>query len=400
MSEGANQNAKMKLETGLIHLGDEFNTTSAVAPPIWQTSTYLAPEDPAAFSELAASINPTEFYSRHGNPTNAQVQAIIASLEHAEAALVTASGMGAVSAAVFASVKAGEHVVTQKILYAASMILFRDLLPKYGVEVTFVEATDTAAFEKAIRPNTKLIYLETPVNPLMTLTDLKAVSALAKKRGITTICDNTFASPINQRPIDLGIDVVIHSATKFLGGHSDLTAGAICGTKEFVKAAWRMMIIFGSSLASFDSWLLLRGLRTLSLRMERINANAIALADYLVSHPNIETVHFPFLKTHPQLSLAKSQMLGPSGMMSFEVRGESEEEKFDNAQSLLKKLRFPKNAVSLGGVETLIVHPASMWRYHYTPEQRKASGIGLGLIRLSVGIEHIDDLIGDFREAL
>ncbi|MFQ3597201.1 MAG: aminotransferase class I/II-fold pyridoxal phosphate-dependent enzyme [Chloroherpetonaceae bacterium] len=389
-----------RTETTLIHGGSAINETNAVVPPIWQTSTYKAPDDPEAFSALAASTNPSEFYSRHGNPTNKQIEEILATLEGTESAMLTSSGMGAISTVVLSQVKAGEHVVAQSSLYAATMVLLRDVLPKWNIEVSFVNQTDNAAFEAAIRPNTKLIYVETPSNPMMRLTDLAFIGKLGHARNIITVCDNTFATPLNQRPHDFGIDAIVHSATKYLGGHSDLTAGAICASKSIVEDCWKMMIVLGAPLASFDAWLLLRGLRTLSLRVKTHNENAYRLALFLESHPKIERVHFPLLQSHPQHGLAKAQMHGCSGMMSVEVKGETEEERFERAQHLIKRLKLAVNAVSLGGVETLVVHPASMWRYHYTDEQRRAAGIDTGLVRLSVGIEHSDDLISDFEQAL
>jgi cysteine-S-conjugate beta-lyase len=390
----------MNLDTRLIHTGDDANQTQSVTPPIWQTSTYKAPDSPKDFADLAGSINPAEFYSRHGSATNKQVEQIIAALEKTESALLAASGMGAISAAILSQVNAGDHIVTQSTLYAAAMTLFRDMLPKWNITVTFVDQTDTAAFERAIKPNTKLIYLETPSNPLMKLTDLKSVAAMAKSKNILTLCDNTFASPLNQQPHTLGIDIVLHSATKYLGGHSDLTAGVVCGSKSHIDKAWKTMIVLGSSLAAFDAWLLLRGLRTLSLRVQKINTTALRVAEFLSAHPAIHTVHFPFLKSHPQHTLALAQMTGSSGMMSFDVHGETEEQKFEIAQRVIQKLTLATNAVSLGGIETLIVHPASMWSYHYTPEQRKAMGISAGLIRLSIGLEDAEDLIADFQRAL
>jgi cystathionine beta-lyase/cystathionine gamma-synthase len=389
-----------RIETRLIHGGSATNETNAVVPPIWQTSTYKAPDNPEAFSALAASTNPSAFYSRHGNPTNKQIEEIVAGLEGTESAMLTSSGMGAIASVVLSQVKAGEHIVAQTSLYAATMVLLRDVLPKWNVEVSFVNQTDNAAFEVAIKPNTKLIYIETPSNPMMRLTDLAFIGNLGRARNLITVCDNTFATPLNQRPHDFGINAVVHSATKYLGGHSDLTAGAICASKTIIEGCWKMMIVLGASLASFDAWLLLRGLRTLSLRMTQHNRNALRLAEFLESHPKIERVHFPFLSSHPQHELAKAQMRGCSGMMSFEVKGETEQARFERAQRLITRLNLAVNAVSLGGVETLVVHPASMWRYHYSDEQRAAAGIDAGLIRLSVGIEHIDDLIADFEQAL
>jgi cystathionine beta-lyase len=393
----------MDIKTLLLHVGDDVNKTAAVVSPIWQTSTYKSPDVPEDFARVAGSVNPPEFYSRHGNPTNEQVQQILAALEKSEKCLVTSSGMGAISAAVLSHLKSGDHVVTQSSLYAAAIMLFREHLPKFGVSTTFVDQTNLAVIEQAVQPNTKLIYVETPSNPSLKLTDLAAVAALAKRLNalrnaehqILTMCDNTFASPINQVPLSHGIDVVLHSATKYLGGHSDLTAGAICGTEKFIAQAWRTMILLGSSLASLDAWLLLRGLRTLSMRVECSNKSALALAKFLAAHPKVAQVYYPGLETHPQHALAKKQMCGFGGTMSVEMNGG-----YEAAQSVIRNVKYFTNAVSLGGVESLITHPAGMWSLHYTAEQRKATGISAGLLRLSVGIESEKDLISDFEDAL
>ncbi|MDW8465343.1 MAG: aminotransferase class I/II-fold pyridoxal phosphate-dependent enzyme [Chloroherpetonaceae bacterium] len=321
------------IETLLIHGGEWHNTTRAVVPPIWQTSTYKAPDDADAFAELARSPNPKEFYSRYGNPTSAQVQEILAQLEGAEAAVLTASGMGAISSAVLAVVKAGGHIVSQTSLYAGTLTLFRDVLPALGIETTFVEQTDAQAFEQAIRPNTQLLYVETPANPLMKLTDLQAVATIAKSKGIFTLCDNTFATPLVQQPLQWGIDAVVHSATKFLGGHSDLTAGVVCGSKAFIEAVWKKTVILGCALSAFDAWLLLRGLRTLSLRVRQANETAAKLAAYLHSHPKVACVYHPSLPSHPQHALACKQMQGFTAMLSFELRGRSEQERFSKGTS-------------------------------------------------------------------
>lgn len=392
--------AERHLETELIHGGERHNTTRAVVPPIWQTSTYKAPDAPEDFAELASSINPKEFYSRYGNPTNAQAQEILAKLEGADAAALAASGMGAISAAILSVVSAGGHIVAQSALYAGTLALLRDMLPKFGIETTFVDQTRIEAFETALRPNTQLIYVETPSNPLMILTDLKAVAKLAKARGITTFCDNTFATPLAQRPLEHGIDLSLHSATKYLGGHSDLTAGAACGNARLIEQIWKTTVLLGCALSSFDSWLLLRGLRTLSLRVEKASATAEKLAAYLEAHPKIARVYHPSLLSHPQHRLARAQMHGFTAMMSFEVKGETPEAQYQNAQTLIRSMKLAVNAVSLGGVESLIVHPASMWSAQYTPAQREAAGISAGLVRFSVGIEACDDLIADFEQAL
>ncbi|PIO48261.1 MAG: methionine gamma-lyase [[Chlorobium] sp. 445] len=388
------------VETELIHGGEQHNTTRAVVPPIWQTSTYKAPESADDFAELASAINPKEFYSRYGNPTNAQVQEILAKLEGAETAVLAASGMGAISAAILSVVSAGGHIVAQTSLYAGTFALLRDLLPRFGIETTFVDQTRIEAFEAALRPNTQLIYVETPSNPLMTLTDLKAVATLAKVHGITTFCDNTFATPLAQRPLEHGIDLSLHSATKYLGGHSDLTAGAACGNAHLIERIWKTTVLLGCALSSFDSWLLLRGLRTLSLRVQKASANAAQLAAYLEAHPKIARVHHPSLPSHPQHQLAREQMHGFTAMMSFEVKGATPEEQYHKAQTLIGSMKLAVNAVSLGGVESLIVHPASMWHAQYTAEQRDAAGISAGLVRFSAGIEACSDLIADFEQAL
>ncbi len=389
-----------KLETSLIHEGEHFNTTNSVVSPIFQTSTYFADENITSFAHAATAPKYPEFYHRHGNPTNSQVAAVIAKLEKTEDALVLATGMAAISTAILAAVQGGDHVIVQNAHYSAALIFMRDFLQQYGVEVTSVDQTDNAAFEKAIRPNTKLIYIETPSNPNLDITDLEFIGKLGRDKGILTMVDNTFASPINQVPADYGIDVIVHSATKYLGGHSDLTAGVICGTKAFIEKAWHRSLVLGASLSPFDSWLLLRGLKTLSLRVRQINENTLALAQWLSQHSLIQNVIYVGLPTHPQHELAKKQMHGFTGMLCIEVAGADDQEQFSRAQTLLNNLKIFSNAVSLGGVESLIAHPASMWGASHTEEQRKKSGITAGLLRISVGIEHIDDLIADIDQAL
>lgn len=388
------------IETNLVHTGKEHNTSASVTPPIYQTSTYHAPADSEQYAEAGTAVSSPHFYHRHGNPVSNQVSAIIASLEGTEAALMTSSGMAAISTAVFAVVKAGDHIIVQYSHYSAASMFFRDFLPALGFDVTFVHQEINEEFEQAIKPNTRLIYIETPSNPVLTLTDMAFVAALAKKHGITTICDNTFASPLNQQPHKSGIDIVIHSATKYMGGHSDLTAGVICSDKERIKQAWKTMITLGTSLSSFDSWLLLRGLRTLSLRVNQINNNALALATFLEQHAAIKKVLYCGLPSHPQYELAKRQMTGFTGMICVDVAGKDDAAQFKNAQSVLKRLRLFANAASLGGVESLAVQPITMWGRNHTAEQKQALGITDGLIRISVGIENSEDLINDFKQAL
>lgn len=382
------------LQTRALHGAAHLNKTHALSAPIWQTTSFVA-DSPEAYAEVAASQHPAEFYTRYGNPTHERVEHTLAGLEGGEAALVTGSGMGAITLAVMSQIKSGDHVVAQNDLYAGARALLRDFVPRWGVETTFVDQTKVEEFAAAIKPNTRLIYLESPSNPLMRLTDLRAVTKLAKERGITTVIDNTFATPVNQRPLELGVDVVIHSATKYLGGHHDLTAGAVVSSEKFIGQAWKLAVVFGSVLSPFEAWLLMRGIRTLALRVERHNQNALALAQFLESHPKISRVNYPGLESHPQHQLARQQMSGFTGMLSFELDGGAEA-----AERFISKLNLPTYTGSLGGVETLIVRPAAMWSHQLTPEQRRSTGISESLFRLSVGLEDERDLIKDFRQAL
>lgn len=389
-----------KLDTFLIHGGSQFNSTRAVVTPIYQTSTYRASENLEEYLEAATTAKHPEFYHRHGNPVSSQVAEIIAKLEYAEDCLVTSTGMSAISTAILAAVKSGDHIIAQNAHYSAAKNFITQFLPDFGVEVTLVDSDDPQNFEKAIQSNTRLIYLESPSNPNLGLVDLEAIAKIAQKNSIFTLVDNTFCSPINQNPLLLGIDAVVHSATKYLGGHSDLTAGAICGKKEFILASWQRMVGLGGSLAPFDSWLLLRGLRTLALRVEKINENALKLAQFLEGHSKIEKVQYCGLPSHPQHELAKKQMKGFTGMLTVEIKGESNSEQFENVQIVLKHLEIFVNATSLGGVESLVVHPCTMWGVQNLPEKQKVLGINNGMLRISTGIEHIDDLIEDFNQAL
>ena len=382
------------IDTRLIHSDHHLNTTSAVAAPIYTTATFRA-GSAKDFATRAGEPRHPEFYSRYGNPTLAQAENVLADLEGAESALVTGSGMAAVSATVLSIVSQGDHIVCQSNHYGGTLNLFQKLLPRFGVETTQVDQRDIKNFEKALRSNTKLILVETPANPTMTLTDLRADASLAKSRGITTVIDNTFATPINQRPLDLGIDLAFHSATKYFGGHSDLIAGAVMGSNESVTRVWNMHVILGATLGAFDAWLMLRGLRTLALRVRQHNENALALAEFLEKHRSVKAVYYPGLKNHPQHELARKQMSGFGGMLSFEVKGG-----YEAADRVLSRLRLPARAASLGGVESLAVHPASNFLHYMTLEEAEKIGIAPGLLRISVGLEGKDDLIADFEQAL
>ncbi|WP_437921119.1 trans-sulfuration enzyme family protein [Sphingobacterium sp. LRF_L2] len=388
-----------KLETSLIHEGQEFNTSKAVVSPIYQTSTYLADADLSTYIHAATAPKYPEFYHRHGNPTSSQVAKVIANLERTDDALVLSTGMAAISTAILAVVKAGDHIIAQHAHYSGTTLFFKNFLSEYGIEVTQIDQTDNNAFTEAIRPNTKLIYVETPSNPNLDITDLAFVGALGKKHNILTMADNTFASPINQTPREFGIDIIIHSATKYLGGHSDLTAGVVCGDKDYIEKVWQRSLVLGAALSPFDSWLLLRGLKTLALRVRQINENAATLALWLDQHDLVKNVAYVGLPSHPQYELAQKQMKGTTGMLCLEIAGVDEEEAYKRAQSILSNLRVFINAASLGGVESLVVHPASMWGAHHSDSQKQTSGITKGLLRVSVGIEHVDDLIADFKQA-
>jgi cystathionine beta-lyase/methionine-gamma-lyase len=381
-------------ETTVLHADASLASDASVVAPIHYSATFRA-ETADDFADMANTPRSAEFYTRYGNPVHKRVEAILARLEETETALLMASGMGAISTTVLALVSRGDHVIAQERHYMSTSKLFEEVLPRFGVEVSFVDQTDLAALAAAIRPETRLIMVETPVNPTLALTDLAAVAVLARSHGILTIADNTFASPLNQRPHTLGIDIVLHSATKYLGGHHDITAGAVCCSKELGEQIWAMHITLGSVLSPMDAWLLLRGLRTLSLRVERINANALALARWLETHPHIARVHYPGLESHPQHELAQRQMKAYGAVIAFSVKGG-----FEATSKFVSSLGLATHAVSLGGVDTLAVHTAAMWAGTMTEAQMKSAGIEPNFVRMSVGVEHIDDLKTDLDRAL
>lgn len=381
-------------ETTVLHGDAALTGDSAVVPPIHYSATFRA-DDAAQFAEMANTPRHPGFYTRYGNPVHKRVEAILAGLEGTETALLMASGMGAISTTILALVARGDHVVAQRRHYMSTSKLFEEVLPRFGVESTIVDQTDLDAIAAAIRPETRLIMLETPVNPTLSLTDLDAVAKLARPRGIITIADNTFASPLNQKPHALGIDIVVHSATKYFGGHHDITAGAVCCSREHAKKIWSMHTTLGSVLSPMDAWLLLRGMRTLPLRMERINANALALAQWLEAQPQVERVYYPGLASHPQHELALRQMKGYGAVIAFSIKGG-----FDATSRFVSSLTLATHAVSLGGVETLAVHTAAMWAGTMTEAQMESAGIEPNFVRMSVGVEHIEDLKTDIGRAL
>ncbi|RCW75722.1 trans-sulfuration enzyme family protein [Pseudorhodoferax soli] len=380
--------------TRMLHGDAGLSDDTAVSAPIHYSATFKA-RDAAAFAAMAGTPRHAAYYTRYGNPTHERAAAIVAALEGTETALLTASGMGAISTTVLALVQAGDHVVAQTRHYMSTAKLFDEVLPRFGVQVSIVEQSDLAAIAAALRPETRLILVETPANPTLVLTDLAGVAALAQPRGILTIADNTFASPVNCKPHALGIDIVVHSATKSLGGHHDLTAGVICCSDALAERIWPMHTTLGAVLSPMDAWLLLRGLRTLAVRMERINANALALAAWLERQPQVERVHYPLLESHPQHALARRQMAGGGPVIAFALQAG-----YAATSRFVASLRLATQAVSLGGVETLIVHAAAMWAGTMNEAQMAAAGIAPNFVRLAVGLEDIGDLQRDFAQAL
>ncbi len=384
----------MKSTTSL-HADHELERNQGIAPPLFQSVTYFA-ENEKEFSEMASEPLHDGFYGRYGNRNASRIARVIADLEHAEDGLMFASGMGAISNTVLSFVRAGDHIVAQKNHYIGTTKLLEEILPDFGVEVSLVEQDHPNNFARAMQDNTRLVLLESPVNPLLTLTDLEAVASLARSRGILTICDNTFATPILQQPIDLGIDLVIHSVTKYIGGHHDLIAGCVVGARELLKKIWSMNLVLGSVSAPFHSWLALRGIRTLDLRVRQHCRSALAIAGFLEKAPGVGKVYYPGLPSHPQRALVDKQMDGQGGgLLSFDLKGG-----YDAGVHFLKHLQIFQNAASLGGVDSLAIQPAVMWGGRLPQEVIEEQGLTPGLIRLAIGLEDTADLIRDLSQSL
>ncbi len=334
-------------------------------------------------------------YPRYFNTPNQQaLTKKIAALEHTKDAMIFGSGMAAISHSLMAFLKAGDHIVFQQTLYGGTYNFATTQLEKYGISYSFTEGWEVTDFETKIRSNTKVIYIETPSNPLLTITDLKAVSALAKSKGILTMIDNTFASPINQNPADYGIDIIIHSATKYMGGHSDICAGAVAASEGHIKRLWESSICFGGSLSDQTVWLLERSLKTMGLRVKAQTENAQNLAVFLDGHHDIDAVYYPGLKSHPGHELAKSQMKGFGGMLSFELKEGMDPSEF------MQSLKLIKPSMSLAGVESTVTAPVLTSHALMSKEDRELQGIKDGLIRFSVGIEEVEDLMADVEQAI
>ncbi len=381
--------------TQLIHAGDAANPSTAVSAPIYQSATFRF-DSPEAIAEAMVSEAHPLFYGRYATPNTRQVEATVAALEDGEAALAVASGMAAISQTLLTFLNTGDHLVAQKALYPTTYRLLNEMLPRLGITATFVDQTDIDAFAAAVQPHTRLIYTETPTNPTLSLTDLAAVAELARAHNLLTVTDNTFATPHNQRPLSLGIDVVVHSATKYLAGHSDVVAGVIVSSQERISRLWRDFLLLGGVLHPMEAWLLERGLKTFNLRMRQHNENAVAVAQFLQSHPAVRDVYFPGLPGHPQHELAQRQMPGGcGGMVCFDLKGGRQA-----GYALLQKVKLISLAVSLGGVHSLITHPASTISAVQSDAEMAASGVMPGLVRFSVGLEAAADIITDFSQAL
>jgi cystathionine beta-lyase/cystathionine gamma-synthase len=379
--------------TTAIHAGKKHNVTRAVTTPIFMTSVFELKEN-AEGAEFSAATEPMQFYTRWGNPNFSEVEAVVAALEKAERALVTSSGMSAFATVFEAFLKPGDHVVAPAALYLGTEQLLRRWEARRGLKVTWISDTlDLGEWERALRPETAMIFVETPSNPTLAVTDLAGIAKLGRARGIRTVADNTFATPVFTRPVELGIDLSMSSATKYLGGHSDLTAGVIAGRDEDVVACWNVAKLMGPTLDPMAAWLLHRGIKTLHLRVMRAADNAQSLAAWLLWQPQVARVDYPGLKDHPGYPVAARQMVGGFGaMMSFELK-----EGLIAGQRFCESLQIITRGVSLGGVESLIQHPASMSHLRTAPEVKARLGITDGLLRFSVGIEDAADLQHDLE---
>ncbi len=387
----------MGFATRAIHGGWKKNDAGALATPIYQTSTFIF--DSAEQGGRRFALEEEGYiYSRLGNPTTSVLEEKIAILEGGDAAVAFSSGMGAITSVLWTALKSGDHVIASKTLYGCTFAFLSHGLTRYGIEVTFVNTSNPENVEKAMKDNTKVIYLETPANPNMSITDLEGISKIAhKNEGCLVVVDNTYCSPYIQRPLELGADVVVHSATKYLNGHGDVVAGLAVGSKEFITdlKLFGLKDMTGAVISPFDAFLIIRGMKTLSIRMEKHSENAIKVAEFLEDHPAVDKVYYPGLKSFPQYELAKKQMKLPGAMIAFELKGG-----IDEGRKLMNNVKLCSLAVSLGDTETLIQHPASMTHSPYTPEERAESGISDTLVRLSIGLEDVEDIINDLKSVL
>jgi methionine-gamma-lyase len=379
-----------------VHAGEApCPTTGALDPPIYQSTTF-ALRNSDEMAAVYGEQKPGYMYTRWGNPTIRALEEKVAALEGAEDALATASGMAAISSAILGYVKAGDHIVASHSLYGGAYNFLSKNLPRFGVTTTFVASSRVEDFEKAMRPHSRLLYFETPSNPVLGILDIAALAKLAQARNIPSMMDNTFASPALQQPLSLGVTVAVHSATKYLCGHGDAIGGVVLGPKDYIyELGHEIVRDYGGIISPFNAWLILRGIRTLHLRMPAHCSNAQKIAELLSGHPQVERVNYPGLPAHPGHQLAKLQMKGFGAMMSFEVKGG-----YDGGKQVMDRVKIFARAASLGDTRSLIVHSASTSHRAVPREQRLAMGVSDGLVRLSVGIEAAEDLIADLNQAL
>lgn len=387
--------AKWKRATQAIHAGHESEAHGALVTPLYQSATFVfetAEQGGARFAGEESGY----IYTRLGNPTTAELERKMAVLEGAEAAAATGSGMGAVSAALLANLQIGDHLIASNAVYGCTFALMTHQFARFGIEVTLVDFTNIAAIRDAIKPNTRVLFCETPVNPHLQVFDLAELSQVAKAHNLVSIVDNTFMTPLLQRPLEFGIDVVIHSATKYLNGHGDVIAGIVCGSKSQIdKVKYEILKDIGAVISPHDAWLILRGLKTLDVRLQRHCDNAEKVAQFLEEHSAVAKVYYPGLRSHSGHQFVGKQMQRAGGVIAFELAGN-----YADALSFINRIELFSIAVSLGDAESLIQHPASMTHSPYSPEARQAAGITDNLLRISVGLEDVDDIIGALERAL
>ncbi len=386
---------EMGLNTQLVHAGDFEDAFGSAVTPIYQTSTFSF-RNAAHGADLFAGREKGFIYSRIGNPTIGALEDKLAVMESGFGAIACSSGMGAVSTVYLALLSKGDHIISSSAVYGPSRNIMENHFVRWGVESSYIDTSDLNLIRESIRPNTKVLYIESPANPTMSITDIKAASELAHQHGIIVVVDNTFSSPILQKPLDLGADVSLHSLTKYINGHADIVGGAVIAkTEEMYKKLRTIMVGFGFNMDPHQAYLVIRGAKTLALRVERAQQNAMKVAEFLEAHPKIAWVKYPGLKSHPQYEMAQQQMKGPGSMISFEMKGG-----YEAGIELMNNVHLVMLAVSLGGVESLIQHPASMTHAGVSDEGKKAAFITEGLVRVSVGIEDVEDVINDLKHAL
>jgi methionine-gamma-lyase len=388
-------NTNTRFNTKLIHGGGYKDKHGSVNVPIFQSSTF---EFESAEEGARCFLGESDgyIYTRLGNPTINVLEKMVAELEGGFGGIGTSSGMGAINTVYMALLSKGDHMISSDAVYGPSRVIMEEHYSRFGVESTYVTTSDISNIKKTIKPNTKVLFIETPANPTIEITDIKACADIAKEHGLILVVDNTFSSPYLQRPLELGADVVLHSMTKFINGHADIVGGMVVAkTKEMYKKLRSMMTSLGCNLDPHQSYLVIRGLKTLAIRIDRAQQNAQKLAEYLEKHPKVEWVRYPGLVSHPQYELAKKQMDGPGALISFGLKGG-----FEAGKTMMNNVKISILAVSLGGVESLIEHPASMTHSKVSAADKLKAGITDGLVRYSVGIEDIDDLIWDLEQAL